>query len=112
MKSYSRKLSASRMPPNRRGPIAPAIPASLMILLFTRILADALSTRPSILRGWIVREDWSGAIIRVGTLVSSEEDDMSIFPTRILLATDGSTEAELATGTAVDLARMSDSELH
>jgi nucleotide-binding universal stress UspA family protein len=83
-----------------------------MILPFTRILADALSTRPSILRGWIVREDWSGAIIRVGTLVSSEEDDMSIFPTRILLATDGSAEAELATGTAVDLARMSDSELH
>ena len=37
---------------------------------------------------------------------------MSIFPTRILLATDGSAEAELATGTAVDLARMSDSELH
>jgi len=37
---------------------------------------------------------------------------MSIFPTRILLATDGSGEAELATRTAVDLARMSDSELH
>ena len=37
---------------------------------------------------------------------------MSIFPTRILLATDGSGEAKLATGTAVDLARMSDSELH
>lgn len=37
---------------------------------------------------------------------------MSIFPTRILLATDGSGEAELATRTAVDLARMSGSELH
>ena len=37
---------------------------------------------------------------------------MSIFPTKILLATDGSSEAELATRTAVDLARMSDSELH
>jgi nucleotide-binding universal stress UspA family protein len=37
---------------------------------------------------------------------------MSIFPTKILLATDGSSEAELATQTAVDLARMSDSELH
>ena len=37
---------------------------------------------------------------------------MSIFPTRILLATDGSGEAELATRTAVDLAQMSDSELH
>ena len=37
---------------------------------------------------------------------------MSIFPTKILLATDGSSEAELATQTAVDLARMSGSELH
>ena len=37
---------------------------------------------------------------------------MSIFPTKILLATDGSSEAELATQTAVDLARMSASELH
>jgi nucleotide-binding universal stress UspA family protein len=37
---------------------------------------------------------------------------MSIFPTKILLATDGSSEAELATRTAVDLARMSDSDLH
>ena len=37
---------------------------------------------------------------------------MSIFPTKIVLATDGSSEAELATQTAVDLARMSDSELH
>ena len=37
---------------------------------------------------------------------------MSIFPTRILLATDGSAEAGLATRTAVDLAQMSDSELH
>jgi nucleotide-binding universal stress UspA family protein len=43
---------------------------------------------------------------------SSEEDEMSIFPTKILLATDGSSEAELATQTAVDLAQMSDSELH
>jgi nucleotide-binding universal stress UspA family protein len=59
-----------------------------------------------------VREGPPDAIIRVGTLVSSEEDEMSIFPTRILLATDGSAEAEVATGTAVDLARMSDSELH
>ena len=43
---------------------------------------------------------------------SSERNQMSIFPTKILLATDGSREAELATQTAVDLARMSDSELH
>ena len=37
---------------------------------------------------------------------------MSIFPTKILLATDRSGEAELAARTAVDLAQMSDSELH
>jgi nucleotide-binding universal stress UspA family protein len=52
------------------------------------------------------------AIIRVAGAASSEEDHMSIFPTKILLATDGSTEAERATDTAVDLAKMSDSELH
>ena len=37
---------------------------------------------------------------------------MSIFPTKILLATDGSREAELAGRTAVDLANKTDSELH
>ena len=37
---------------------------------------------------------------------------MSIFPTKILLATDGSTEAELAARTAVDLCQKTDSELH
>jgi nucleotide-binding universal stress UspA family protein len=37
---------------------------------------------------------------------------MSIFPTRILLATDGSEEAELATRTAIDLADGTGSELH
>jgi nucleotide-binding universal stress UspA family protein len=37
---------------------------------------------------------------------------MSNFPTRILLATDGSEEAELATLRAVDLAQSADSELH
>jgi nucleotide-binding universal stress UspA family protein len=37
---------------------------------------------------------------------------MSIFPTRILLATDGSEEAELAALRAVDLAQSTDSELH
>jgi nucleotide-binding universal stress UspA family protein len=37
---------------------------------------------------------------------------MSIFPTTMLLATDGSGEAELATKMAVDLAEMSGSELH
>jgi nucleotide-binding universal stress UspA family protein len=37
---------------------------------------------------------------------------MSIFPTKILLATDGSREAELAGQTAADLAHETDSELH
>jgi nucleotide-binding universal stress UspA family protein len=37
---------------------------------------------------------------------------MSIFPTKILLATDGSSEARLAARTAVDLAQKTDSELH
>jgi nucleotide-binding universal stress UspA family protein len=37
---------------------------------------------------------------------------MSTFPTRILLATDGSEEADLAALRAVDLADASDSELH
>ena len=41
-----------------------------------------------------------------------ESDAISIFPTRILLATDGSEEAELAALRAVDLADATDSELH
>ena len=37
---------------------------------------------------------------------------MSIFPTKILLATDGSREADLAATTAADLAKSTSSELH
>ena len=37
---------------------------------------------------------------------------MSIFPTKILLATDGSAEATLAARTAVDIADKTNSELH
>lgn len=37
---------------------------------------------------------------------------MSVFPTKILLATDGSEEAGLATRTATDLAEKTGSELH
>ena len=37
---------------------------------------------------------------------------MSIFPTKILLATDGSEEAQLALSTAVDQANRTNSELH
>ena len=41
-----------------------------------------------------------------------EAQQMSIFPTKILLATDGSEEAELARKTAVDEANSTNSELH
>ena len=37
---------------------------------------------------------------------------MSIFPTKVLLATDGSKEADLAATTAADLAEKTNSELH
>jgi nucleotide-binding universal stress UspA family protein len=37
---------------------------------------------------------------------------MSIFPTKILLATDGSAEAQLAATTAADLLESTESELH
>ena len=37
---------------------------------------------------------------------------MSIFPAKILVATDGSKEAELAASTAADLSARTDSELH
>ena len=37
---------------------------------------------------------------------------MSIFPTKVLLATDGSAEAQLAARTAADLAQKTSSELH
>jgi nucleotide-binding universal stress UspA family protein len=47
-----------------------------------------------------------------GTSTGKESDAMSIFPTRILLATDGSEEAELAALRAVELADATDSELH
>jgi nucleotide-binding universal stress UspA family protein len=41
-----------------------------------------------------------------------ESVTMSIFPTRILVATDGSEQAELAALRAVDIAEKTDSELH
>jgi nucleotide-binding universal stress UspA family protein len=47
-----------------------------------------------------------------GTSTGKESDAMSIFPTRILLATDGSEEAQLAALRAVDIAETTDSELH
>src|SRR5918997_171925 len=41
-----------------------------------------------------------------------KEEEMESFPTRILLATDGSADAELALRAAVNLANRTDSELH
>ena len=43
---------------------------------------------------------------------SKEVIPVSIFPTKVLLATDGSKEARLAASTAADLASSTDSELH
>ena len=43
---------------------------------------------------------------------SGTEAEMSIFPTKILLATDGSEEATLAARTAVDIANKTNSQLH
>jgi nucleotide-binding universal stress UspA family protein len=48
----------------------------------------------------------------VGELTGKESAAMSIFPAKILLATDGSKEAELARTTAVDMATTTGSELH
>jgi nucleotide-binding universal stress UspA family protein len=58
------------------------------------------------------REDRPDVIIRFVKTALSEENQVSIFPTKILLAIDGSSEAELATRTAVDLGQKTDSELH
>jgi nucleotide-binding universal stress UspA family protein len=61
----------------------------------------------------MMRGNRTDDIIRFAKTASRKgEHQMSIFPTKILLATDGSSEAELATRTAVDLALMSDSQLH
>ena len=43
---------------------------------------------------------------------SEEVREMSIFPTRVLLATDGSEEASLATEAAVEISDKTGSELH
>src|ERR687897_2546858 len=43
---------------------------------------------------------------------TEEAEEMSMFPTTSLLATDGSEDAELAATTAVGLARSTSSELH
>jgi nucleotide-binding universal stress UspA family protein len=60
----------------------------------------------------MMRRNRSDAIIYFAGTALSEENQMSIFPTKILLATDGSSEAESATQTAVDLGQKTGSELH
>jgi nucleotide-binding universal stress UspA family protein len=54
------------------------------------------------------------ALLSHKTLLSAKrgDDQTSIFPTKILLASDGSREAELAARTAADLANSTNSELH
>jgi nucleotide-binding universal stress UspA family protein len=47
-----------------------------------------------------------------GNNIEGGDREMSIFPTKILLATDGSKEAQLAATTAADLHESTDSELH
>ena len=60
----------------------------------------------------MLRRDQLDGIIGFAQTPVSEENRMSIFPTKILLATDGSREVELATRTAADLANSTNSELH
>jgi hypothetical protein len=60
-----------------------------------------------------VRGELPAGIISLRIKRRSEEvGELSIFPTKILLATDGSEAAELALHTAVALAKSTDSELH
>jgi len=47
-----------------------------------------------------------------GDSIEGGDQQLSIFPTKILLATDGSAEAQLAATTAADLANSTNSELH
>src|SRR5829696_4830055 len=54
----------------------------------------------------------AGIMLQQGKPQARRTPFMSIFPTKILLATDGSTEAELAARSAVDLSQKTDSELH
>jgi hypothetical protein len=58
----------------------------------------------------MMRGDLTDDIIRFSKrFVHRAPSEMSIFPTKIVLATDGSSEAELASQTAVELAQMCDS---
>src|SRR3712207_7145287 len=52
------------------------------------------------------------AVVKASSKKGGDHREMSIFPTKILLATDGSREAELAATAAVDLTNATNSELH
>jgi nucleotide-binding universal stress UspA family protein len=99
-------------------------------LLIELALAIALGSAVIAFSGGITRQSYTNALI-VAALVlvplevlrqsgvlhrwfeaSQRKAQSAIFPTKILLATDGSAEAELAATTAVDLARDTNSELH
>src|SRR5215218_4401734 len=54
----------------------------------------------------------AGIMQTQGKPLARRTPSMSIFPTNILLATDGSREAQLAARTAADLAQKTNSELH
>jgi universal stress protein family protein len=56
--------------------------------------------------------DTIGTDVSSGCLTGKESVAMSIFPAKILLATDGSEGAELAALRKVDLVRRTGSELH
>src|SRR5918994_1353903 len=60
----------------------------------------------------MIRRDRLDGIIGFAQTPVSEENRMSIFPTKILLASDGSREAAQAARTAADLANSTHSELH
>src|SRR5215210_222268 len=78
------------------------------------------SPRMSLLGSWVNRGNGSPLVaqalesannVRAHEYVGRRAE-MSIFPTKILLATDGSEEAQLALSTAVDQANSTNSELH
>jgi ABC-type hemin transport system substrate-binding protein len=58
----------------------------------------------------MMRRDRLDGILGFAQTPASEENRMSIFPTKFLLASDGSREAELAARTAADLANSTNSE--
>jgi nucleotide-binding universal stress UspA family protein len=80
-----------------------------------RVLEQAQNPSMWVAEGLMARDPHPACVARV--IINPQESGkeahaVSIFPTRILLATDGSAEAELATRHAVDLTNATGSELH